>query len=177
MSFRTPRASRARLSLFAAGTASLALLTTACGGSGGGASAAPEEFSYLGVTENTTVRTALTTLSKGECKTANDALPLTVETVPQASLDQGEGTTPLTVLCQTRACAVRFAAGRRPALTEVCLLAEPVSTAFRGATSRRAETQGHRHHCRRPAASRPGRGLPRPDGRCTAAPPGEPAVG
>ncbi|MFI6037360.1 ABC transporter substrate-binding protein [Streptomyces sp. NPDC051315] len=113
MSVRMPRARRARLSLFTAGTASLALLATACGGSGSGSSSAPEDFSYLSVTENTTVRTALTTLSKGACGTANDALPLKVETVPQASLDQK-----LQLLAGQNALPVQFAAGNAPALTQ-----------------------------------------------------------
>lgn len=113
MSLRMPHVRRARLSLFTAGTASLALLTTACGGGGGGSSAAPKEFSYLSVTENTTVKTALTTMSKGACKSANDALPLKVETVPQASLDQK-----LQLLAGQDALPVQFAAGNAPALTQ-----------------------------------------------------------
>ncbi|WP_405668053.1 extracellular solute-binding protein [Streptomyces sp. NBC_01166] len=113
MSLRMPRVRRARLSLFTAGTASLALLTTACGGGGAGSSAAPKEFSYLSVTENTTVKTALTTMSKGACKSANDALPLKVETVPQASLDQK-----LQLLAGQDALPVQFAAGNAPALTQ-----------------------------------------------------------
>ncbi|MEU2459616.1 extracellular solute-binding protein [Streptomyces sp. NPDC012473] len=108
-----PRVRRTRLSLFTAGTASLALLTTACGGGGAGSSAAPKEFSYLSVTENTTVKTALTTMSKGACKSANDALPLKVETVPQASLDQK-----LQLLAGQDALPVQFAAGNAPALTQ-----------------------------------------------------------
>ncbi|MFD7770061.1 ABC transporter substrate-binding protein [Streptomyces sp. NPDC059787] len=113
MSVRLPRARRARLSLLTAGTASFALLATACGGSGGGTSAAPEDFSYLSVTENTTVKTALTTMSKGACEAANDALPLKVETVPQASLDQK-----LQLLAGQNALPVQFAAGNAPALTQ-----------------------------------------------------------
>ncbi|MEH0401935.1 ABC transporter substrate-binding protein [[Kitasatospora] papulosa] len=113
MSLRMPRVRRTRLSLFTAGTASLALLTTACGGGGAGSSAAPKEFSYLSVTENTTVKTALTTMSKGACKSANDALPLKVETVPQASLDQK-----LQLLAGQDALPVQFAAGNAPALTQ-----------------------------------------------------------
>ncbi|MFG2358296.1 ABC transporter substrate-binding protein [Streptomyces sp. NPDC048521] len=107
------RPRRARLSLFTAGTASLALLATACGGSGGGSSATPKEFSYLSVTENTTVKAALTTLSHGACKPANEALPLKVETVPQASLDQK-----LQLLAGQNALPVQFAAGNAPALTQ-----------------------------------------------------------
>lgn len=113
MSLRMPRVRRTRLSLFTAGTASLALLTTACGGGGAGSSAAPKEFSYLSVTENTTVRTALTTMSEGACKSANAALPLKVETVPQASLDQK-----LQLLAGQDALPVQFAAGNAPALTQ-----------------------------------------------------------
>ncbi|MGW1817999.1 ABC transporter substrate-binding protein [Streptomyces sp. NPDC002125] len=112
MSPRMPRSSRARLSLITAGTASLALLATACGGSGAGSASAPKDFSYLSVTENTTVKTALTTLSKGACKTENKALPLKVETVPQASLDQK-----LQLLAGQDALPVQFAAGNAPALT------------------------------------------------------------
>ncbi|MFD6532137.1 ABC transporter substrate-binding protein [Streptomyces sp. NPDC060184] len=113
MSLRMPRGRRTRLSLFTVGTASLALLATACGGSGGGSLAAPDNFDYLSVTENTTVKTALTTLSKGACKPANDALPLKVETVPQASLDQK-----LQLLAGQNALPVQFAAGNAPALTQ-----------------------------------------------------------
>jgi raffinose/stachyose/melibiose transport system substrate-binding protein len=108
------RASRTRLSLITAGTASLALLATACGGSGnGGTSTAPKEFSYLSVTENTTVKAALTTMSKGVCEAANQALPLKVETVPQSGLDQK-----LQLLAGQNALPVQFAAGNSPALTQ-----------------------------------------------------------
>lgn len=106
------RAHRARLSLFTAGAASLSLLATACGGSGASSSSAPKDFSYLSVTENTAVKTALTTLSKGECEAQNKALPLKVETVPQASLDQK-----LQLLAGQDALPVQFAAGNAPALT------------------------------------------------------------
>nr|WSW66172.1 extracellular solute-binding protein [Streptomyces sp. NBC_00995] len=112
MSPRMPRARRARLSLLTAGTASLALLASACGGSGGGSSSAPKNFSYLSVTENTAVKAALTTLSEGACKAQNKALPLKVETVPQASLDQK-----LQLLAGQDALPVQFAAGNAPALT------------------------------------------------------------
>ncbi|MGW0549127.1 ABC transporter substrate-binding protein [Streptomyces altiplanensis] len=114
MPLRMPRARRTRLSLLTVGTASMALLATACGGSGGGVSpAAPKDFSYLSVTENTTVKTALTTLSKDACKAADEALPLKVETVPQASLDQK-----LQLLAGQDALPVQFAAGNAPALTQ-----------------------------------------------------------
>jgi raffinose/stachyose/melibiose transport system substrate-binding protein len=107
---RTLRARR--LAFVPAGVMSLAVLATACGGSGN-TTAAPEDFSYLSVTENTTVKNALTTMSKGECKAANDALPLKVETVPQASLDQK-----LQLLAGQNALPVQFAAGNAPTLTQ-----------------------------------------------------------
>lgn len=111
MPHRMIRARRTRLTLFSAGVTSLALLASACGG--GGTSAAPKEFKYLSVTENTTTRTALTKLSKGSCKAENDTLPLKVETVPQASLDQK-----LQLLAGQDALPAQFAAGNAPALTK-----------------------------------------------------------
>ncbi|MFJ6250524.1 MULTISPECIES: ABC transporter substrate-binding protein [unclassified Streptomyces] len=111
MPHRTIRARR--LILASAGAMSLAVLATACGGSGGGASAAPKDFKYLSVTENTTTRTALTTLSTSTCKTENTALPLKVETVPQAQLDQK-----LQLLAGQDALPSQFAAGNAPALTK-----------------------------------------------------------
>ncbi|MHC5257526.1 ABC transporter substrate-binding protein [Streptomyces sp. UC4497] len=113
MSSRTPVARRMRLGLLTAGVASMSLLATACGGSGGGSSAAPKEFNYLSVTENTTVKTALKSLSKGSCRSAQQALPLKVETVPQSSLDQK-----LQLLAGQNALPVQFAAGNAPALTQ-----------------------------------------------------------
>ncbi|MFW3463937.1 ABC transporter substrate-binding protein [Streptomyces sp. 058-1L] len=111
MPHRMIRPRRTRLTFFSAGVTSLALLASACGG--GGTSAAPKEFKYLSVTENTTTRTALTKLSKGSCKAENDALPLKVETVPQASLDQK-----LQLLAGQDALPAQFAAGNAPALTK-----------------------------------------------------------
>ncbi|MEV6250958.1 extracellular solute-binding protein [Streptomyces sp. NPDC051742] len=113
MPHRTIRARRTRLTLLSAGVTSLAVFATACGGNGGGTSAAPKDFTYLSVTENTTTRTALTTLSKGSCKTENVALPLKVETVPQASLDQK-----LQLLAGQNALPTQFAAGNAPSLTK-----------------------------------------------------------
>ncbi|PSM45003.1 ABC transporter substrate-binding protein [Streptomyces dioscori] len=106
-------ARRSRLAGSTASAAALVVLVSACGGTGGGSASAPDNFSYLSVTENTTVKTALTTLSKGECKTAQDGLPLKVETVPQASLDQK-----LQLLAGQDALPVQFAAGNAPALTQ-----------------------------------------------------------
>ncbi|MEU2250928.1 extracellular solute-binding protein [Streptomyces sp. NPDC019224] len=113
MPHRMIRARRARLTLLSAGVTSLAVLATACGGSGSGTSAAPKDFKYLSVTENTTTRATLTALSKGSCKAENDTLPLKVETVPQAQLDQK-----LQLLAGQNALPVQFAAGNAPALTK-----------------------------------------------------------
>ncbi|MFE1794574.1 ABC transporter substrate-binding protein [Streptomyces sp. NPDC059517] len=106
-------ARRSRLAGSTAGAAALVVLVSACGGTGGGSASSPENFSYLSVTENTTVKTALTTLSKGGCKAAQEGLPLKVETVPQASLDQK-----LQLLASQDALPVQFAAGNAPALTQ-----------------------------------------------------------
>ncbi|MFD8001782.1 ABC transporter substrate-binding protein, partial [Streptomyces mirabilis] len=110
----SPAAGKGRLVGMTAGAAVLAVLVSACGGTGGGStSSSPKDFSYLSVTENTTVKTTLTSLSSGACKTANEALPLKVETVPQASLDQK-----LQLLAGQSALPVQFAAGNAPALTQ-----------------------------------------------------------
>ncbi|MER6957624.1 MULTISPECIES: extracellular solute-binding protein [unclassified Streptomyces] len=106
-------ARRARLVGMTAGAAALGVLVSACAGTGGASASSPKDFSYLSATENTTVKTTLTALSTGACKTANDALPLKVETVPQASLDQK-----LQLLAGQDALPVQFAAGNAPALTE-----------------------------------------------------------
>ncbi|MGW0568178.1 ABC transporter substrate-binding protein [Streptomyces tauricus] len=113
MTTSSTSARRARLAGLTASAAAMGVLVSACGGSGTGSSSSPENFSYLSVTENTTVKTALTTLSKDGCKAADDALPLKVETVPQASLDQK-----LQLLAGQDALPVQFAAGNAPALTQ-----------------------------------------------------------
>ncbi|MFL1898274.1 ABC transporter substrate-binding protein [Streptomyces tauricus] len=113
MTTSSTSARRARLAGLTASAAAMGVLVSACGGSGGGSSSSPENFSYLSVTENTTVKTALTTLSEDGCKAADDTLPLKVETVPQASLDQK-----LQLLAGQDALPVQFAAGNAPALTQ-----------------------------------------------------------
>jgi raffinose/stachyose/melibiose transport system substrate-binding protein len=104
---------RPRRTALVACAATVALVASGCGGGGGGTSASPSEFSYLTNVENTTVRTGLETLAKGTCKTANDSLPLKVDTVPQTSLDQK-----LQLLAGQDALPVQFAAGNAPALTD-----------------------------------------------------------
>jgi raffinose/stachyose/melibiose transport system substrate-binding protein len=107
------RARRARFLGLTACAATVALAATACGGTGAGTSSAPKQFSYLTNTENTTVKTALTTLSKGACAPQDKSLPLKVDTVPQTSLDQK-----LQLLAGQNALPVQFAAGNAPALTD-----------------------------------------------------------
>ncbi|MFE5141175.1 ABC transporter substrate-binding protein [Streptomyces fagopyri] len=109
----SPRAGRTRNFGLTASAAALVVFATACGGSGGGSSAAPKQFSYLTNVENTTVKTALATLSKGACATQDKALPLKVDTVPQTSLDQK-----LQLLAGQSALPVQFAAGNAPVLTD-----------------------------------------------------------
>jgi raffinose/stachyose/melibiose transport system substrate-binding protein len=107
------RARRARTAGLTASAAAMALFVSACGGTGGGSASSSKNFSYLTNVENTTVKTALTTLSKGVCAADNKALPLKVETVPQTSLDQK-----LQLLAGQSALPVQFAAGNAPALTD-----------------------------------------------------------
>jgi raffinose/stachyose/melibiose transport system substrate-binding protein len=107
------RAGRARFLGLAATVAAVSLTATACGGTGAGGSSAPKQFSYLTNTENTTVKTALDTLSKNACAPQDKALPLKVDTVPQTSLDQK-----LQLLAGQNALPVQFAAGNAPALTD-----------------------------------------------------------
>ncbi|MFD8008117.1 ABC transporter substrate-binding protein, partial [Streptomyces mirabilis] len=113
MTIDLSRAGRARIAGLTVSAAAVAVFLSACGGSGGGSSSAPKEFSYLTNVENTTVKTALGTLSKGACSAENKALPLKVDTVPQTSLDQK-----LQLLAGQSALPVQFAAGNAPALTD-----------------------------------------------------------
>ncbi|MFE6821893.1 ABC transporter substrate-binding protein [Streptomyces sp. NPDC057690] len=107
------RAGRARIIGLTASTAAIAVFVSACGGTGGGSASSPKDFSYLTNVENTTVKTALGTLSEGACAAQNKALPLKVDTVPQTGLDQK-----LQLLAGQDALPVQFAAGNAPALTD-----------------------------------------------------------
>ena len=109
MSLRTARYGAA----VAATVAVSALTLTGCGGSGGGDSEALTSFSVLSNVENEAVPGALTALAEGACKAENDALPLKIETVPQANLDQQ-----LQLLAGQGGLPVMFAAGGAPALTK-----------------------------------------------------------
>ncbi|MGW4803484.1 ABC transporter substrate-binding protein [Kitasatospora sp. NPDC004272] len=112
MTINPTRTGRTRLVGCTAAAAAVVLLASACGGGGTGASASPKNFDYLSVTENTTIKKTLTTLSTTSCTDQNKALPLKVDTVPQSGLDQK-----LQLLAGQNALPVQFAAGNAPALT------------------------------------------------------------
>jgi len=122
-----------RLRIGLAGAAAISLLTlTACGGSGsstttnstttpgstssGTAAAGPSDpstFTFLNITEDATVGEEMKGLAQGACSTENKALPLVVENVPQASLDQK-----LLLLAGQNALPSMYAAGNAPATTK-----------------------------------------------------------
>jgi raffinose/stachyose/melibiose transport system substrate-binding protein len=111
-----------------AGAAAIALLSlAACGGTasssgasggastGSGAAGAtdPSAFTFLNITENAQVGTEMKQLAAGACAAENKALPLQVQNVPQASLDQK-----LLLLAGQHALPAMFAAGNAPATTK-----------------------------------------------------------
>lgn len=113
------------------GVAAAALLTvSACGGSGSstagqaatGSTAASGQdasaFTVLSNAENTTVPGELKKLAAGVCSAENAALPLQIQTVPQASLDQK-----LQLLAGQGALPAMFAAGNAPATTKALVQA------------------------------------------------------
>lgn len=116
-----------RLRIGLAGAAAMSLLTlTACGGGGstttpgstGSATGAaapsdPSAFTFLNITENATVGKEMKQLAAGACSAENSALPLKVENVPQASLDQK-----LLLLAGQNALPSMYAAGNAPATTK-----------------------------------------------------------
>ena len=112
----TSTRSTRRLLGLCASAAVMTLLTAACGGTGGGSGAsAPSSFSFLSATENTTDRAVLTSLSKNECASQNKALPLSVQTQPQSSLNEkvqllaGQGALPVTFHEDTPTTVVQLA--------------------------------------------------------------------
>ena len=119
-----------RLRAGLAGVAATALLTlAACGGTGssgsagsgsssGGGATDPKAFTVLSNAENTTVPGELKKLAAGPCAAQNAALPLQVQTVPQASLDQK-----LQLLAGQNALPAMFAAGNAPATTKTLVKA------------------------------------------------------
>ncbi|PPK98855.1 raffinose/stachyose/melibiose transport system substrate-binding protein [Kineococcus xinjiangensis] len=111
------RRGRSRTAPLVAALGVSALALTACGGgdseTSGGAAGGAGSFDFLVNTENATVPAMLETLSQAECKTADDAAPLKIETVPQKQLDQK-----LQLLAGQNALPEQFAAGSSPALTK-----------------------------------------------------------
>jgi raffinose/stachyose/melibiose transport system substrate-binding protein len=109
---------RAGLIGAAAGTALLTL--AACGGTGSSGSASgaagpsdPKAFTFLNITEDAQVGTEMKQLAAGACAAENKALPLQVQDVPQASLDQK-----LLLLAGQNALPSMYAAGNAPATTK-----------------------------------------------------------
>lgn len=102
--------SRSILAGLGAATLLLAACSSGAGQTGGGA--APSEFTYLTNVENTTTTGVLEQLAQAECASAQEALPLSVETVPQTQLDQR-----LQLLAGQAALPVQYVAGNAPALT------------------------------------------------------------
>ena len=89
------------------------LLLSACGGGSSSAAAGATDFSMLINDDNHVVQQELTSLSSGSCKTANDALPLKIQTVPISGVDQK-----VQLLAGQNALPAQFAAGNAPALAK-----------------------------------------------------------
>lgn len=109
---------RSRRALAPAVLVVAALSLTACGGGGSAEGSsnnaeAPSDFSLLVNSENSEVPTALTALSEDQCSAENEALPLSIETVPQTNLDQR-----LQLLAGQGGLPVQFSAGNAPDLTK-----------------------------------------------------------
>ncbi len=102
----------------AAGSSSATGQTSAPAATGQDASA----FTVLSNAENTTVPGELKKLAAGACATENAALPLQVQTVPQASLDQK-----LQLLAGQNALPAMFAAGNAPATTKTLVQAGDIA--------------------------------------------------
>jgi raffinose/stachyose/melibiose transport system substrate-binding protein len=58
------------------------------GGGGGGGGEEAATFDYLAQNENEVIRNAIATLGENECAAAEEAMPLEVETLPQADVNQ-----------------------------------------------------------------------------------------
>lgn len=101
------RRGRLRAITAALGALTVAVAVTGCasddGGSGGDN---PSNFSLLTPAENAIVRNEFTALAKGECATAEKAMPLKTETVAQA-----EAVQKVTLLAGQNALPVMFVAG------------------------------------------------------------------
>ena len=96
---------RSATAIAALGVTALAL--TACAGNGGASSAT--SFDYLAAVENSIVRDELTALGDGACAANEKALPLKVETLPQADVLQR-----VTLLASQNALPTTFTAPTAP---------------------------------------------------------------
>jgi raffinose/stachyose/melibiose transport system substrate-binding protein len=135
---KVSRDRRLRAGLVGVATATALLTLAACGGTGNSSSARgsrsaigstsasgsssatgvasasdPSAFTFLNITENPSVGDEIKQLSTGACATENQALPLQIQNVPQASLDQK-----LLLLAGQNALPSMFAAGNAPATTK-----------------------------------------------------------
>jgi len=111
-----------RLRAGLAGAAAIVVITlAACGGTGSssvgsggsGTPSDPSAFTFLNITENAPVGQEMKQLASGACAAENKALPLQVQNVPQASLDQK-----LLLLAGQNALPSMYAAGNAPATTK-----------------------------------------------------------
>jgi raffinose/stachyose/melibiose transport system substrate-binding protein len=87
-----------------------AMLLAACAGGGGSSAKLPSKFTYLKNTENTTIEPVLNALAKGPCKAEQKAMPLSVSSTPQQTIDSKVST-----LASQNALPVAFADGGNPA--------------------------------------------------------------
>jgi raffinose/stachyose/melibiose transport system substrate-binding protein len=84
------------------------LALTACAGGGGGSEVT--SFTFTKNAENTTTEPILTALAEGECEAENEALPLEVNSIPQAEIDAQ-----MQLLASQDGLPVMFSAGGNPA--------------------------------------------------------------
>lgn len=125
MSSHSTRRSATRRSATFTAVAALSLISlVGCAGGGGGAGAdtadgaLPEnaettEFTYLATAENQHSRPELERMAEGVCAPENEALPLKIDTVPQAQVEQK-----LQLLASQKALPAQFVAGQAPATTK-----------------------------------------------------------
>ncbi|TVZ02336.1 extracellular solute-binding protein [Trebonia kvetii] len=108
----------------AGGSSSAAGSSTATGQTSAPAAAGQDAsaFTVLSNAENTTVPGELKKLAAGACSTEDAALPLQIQTVPQASLDQK-----LQLLAGQGALPAMFAAGNAPATTKTLVQAGDIA--------------------------------------------------
>jgi raffinose/stachyose/melibiose transport system substrate-binding protein len=119
---KVSRDRRLRAGLAGVAAISMTMLTlAACGGAGSSSGSAsgtagpsdPSAFTFLNITENAQVGQEMKQLAAGACAAENKALPLQVQDVPQASLDQK-----LLLLAGQNALPSMYAAGNAPATTK-----------------------------------------------------------